>query len=33
MTVKVKASQLAKYKKAQKSLVKVYKTKNAKNKG
>jgi hypothetical protein len=32
MTVKVKASQLAKYKKAQKSLVKVYKTKNAKNK-
>ena len=33
MTVKVKSSQLAKFKKAQKSLVKVYKTKNAKNKG
>ena len=33
MTVKIKSSQLAKFKVKQKSLIKVYKKKNAKNKG
>jgi hypothetical protein len=33
MTVKVKSSQLSKFKSKQKSLVKTYRAKNAKNKG